>query len=182
MKIYRIARSSIVLDMLEEALPLVIDKGEWKTLRKSKLMAGGYLDEYGVIELAASDIKFENDRYYIKIFYMIYNDSRGKNIPLGVPVYRGFVEGFRETVWGKEEEVGTHKDIYGPFSKLVDLSHPDRKDMVRIGDFENFVGNYTDVANNIKATIDRWGNDSDFDVEEISPAPVGVGVDLVRAY
>ena len=175
MKIFRLASSSETLDYLEQALRFVLEKGEWKTVKKSKLMPIGVLKEYGVLEMFGENVNFSEDRCYLKLFYEVWSgeyNGYGVGKPKNVPVYRGFIEGIRQTPWPKTEEENTHKDKYGPFSKLVDLSSPERVGMSELGRLESLVGKPIDVANAVKALIDKWGDDNDFEVEDVTvPSP-----------
>ena len=152
-------------------------------MEKTKLMAISVLKEYGVMEISASNVKYDNDKVYGKIFYEIWSgeyESYGKGKPKNVPIYRGFLEGERTIPWKHEEEVGTHKDIYEEFTALVDLGHPERKNMIQIGEFEKVVGNPIEIANIIKSLIDKWGSDDNFDINEIMPVTAPSQFQLVE--
>ena len=149
-----------VLDKLEEAVKFSFESVKWKTKKKTTLATREGLKEYGLLILLGNNVKFNNDSVFVKIFFEIFDGEGpyGKKKPKNIPVYRGFVEGRRPTPWTIEEEIGTHKDIYGPFAKLVELDDG-RKNMVEIGNFENIIGNPINVSEYIKKCIDGWGED-----------------------
>ena len=174
MKIYKVAKSTLTLDLLEKALIYVLETQEIKTIRKANLMPIGVLGEYGVIEIVAMNVKFPDDQVYIKVFYEVWTgeySGHGVGKPKNVPVYRGFIEGKRNVPWGPEEEIGlSHEQRYGPFKAIVDNWHPERKEMLELGDFERVTGKAMDVAKTVKSIIDRWGNE-DSESETVSTPP-----------
>jgi hypothetical protein len=178
-KIVTSSHSTSILDALDKTIPLVIDSGKWITTSKKALMPSGVLKEYAVIEFNASNVKFPNDQLFVKIFYEIWTgeyNGYGKGLPKNVPVFRGFVEGKRDTPWPSTENTGTHEDTFGQFAVLVDSASPERKEMARIGDFNKFIGEPIDVAKHIKSLIDKWGNDDNEDFDSINTSPVNSGI------
>lgn len=176
-KQYRRSSPSPILDALEGAIRYTFEGVQWEIGDKTRLMNIGVLKDYGVLEMTGKNVKFEDDSIFIKIFFEIWSgeySGHGVGQPKNIPVYRGFIEGSRKTKWQHEENIGTHKDTYGDFSKLVDLMSPERKDMCEIGVLEGVTGKAIDVARVIKSIIDKWGDDSDSQ-ETISPDPVPVG-------
>ena len=121
--------------------------------------------EKGIVYVLGQKLDMKNDQqHYLAVLIQerercerLYHDNPKdwNERPINIPIYRGFVEGKRDVPWSKDEEVGESlSERYGPLSKIIERSDPDRVDMKEIGRFEDKTGTPLEIANTIKSFID----------------------------